>query len=67
MERHLLWIRRHSFHLYGSTEFSGTEDKRSNILTKDVSIALIAQEIPRVLWAVDEGPIRSCVWKPNIY
>lgn len=31
--------------------FSGTEDKRLNIMTKDAPSALIAQEISRVLGA----------------
>ena len=41
VERNLLRITRHPFHLYGSEGISGTEDKRSNILTKDVPVAPI--------------------------
>ena len=52
MERGLLWITRNPFHLYGSETISGTEDKRPNIATKDAPIALIAQEIARVLGAL---------------
>jgi len=48
VERVLLSITRQSFHLYGSGAILGTKDKRSNILIKDVPIALISQEIPRV-------------------
>ena len=35
---------------------SGTEDRRSNILTKDVPIALIAQEVPRIWRSVSQEP-----------
>ena len=45
----MLRIARHSFHFYGSGVISGTEGERANIVTKDSPIALIAQEIPRVL------------------
>ena len=36
--------------------FSGTEDQKSNILTKDAPIALIIQKIPRALGAVSQEP-----------
>ena len=42
---------------------SGTEDKRPNLMTKDVSIALITQEIPRILGAL----FQKLVQRPNIY
>lgn len=35
--------------------FPGTEDKRSNIITKDAPIALTAQEISVVLGACEPG------------
>ena len=79
-----LWIRRSWENLllgyfqtlpYGSAEFSGIEDKISNVLAKDDLIALITQEIPRVLWialkdqleAVDEYQmcIRNTFWSPE--
>lgn len=34
--------------------FLVTEDKRSNMITKDASITLTAQEVPRVLGAVSQ-------------
>ena len=52
VERGLLEITRHLFHLYGSEGVSGTEDKRPNIITKNVPSVLIPQEIPRVWGAV---------------
>ena len=45
------------FHLSGSEVISGTEDKRPNIITKDVPIPLIAQEMSRVWGTVDEDQI----------
>ena len=42
MERSLLWTTGDPFYLYDSEAISGTEDKRSSIMTKD---ALTAQEI----------------------
>ena len=63
VERGLLWITGYPFHLHGSEAFSGTEDKRPNILTKDVPIPLTIQEIPRVLGAVSLEP----QWRPNMY
>ena len=42
MERSLLWTTGDPFHFYDSEAISGTEDKRSSIMTKD---ALTAQEI----------------------
>ena len=38
VERHLLWMTRHLFHLYGSEVFSATEDKRTDSIT-DAPIA----------------------------
>lgn len=35
--------------------FSGTEDKRPNIISKDAPVALIAQEIPRVWGSCEPG------------
>lgn len=49
-----LWIIRYLFHLYGSEAFSGTEDKRPNMITKYTPIALIAQESPRIWGAVSQ-------------
>ena len=34
------------FYLYGSEAFSETEDKRANIIAKDIPLAFMAQEIP---------------------
>ena len=56
VERGLLGITRHPFHLYGSDAFSGAEDKRPDIITKDALIALIGQDIPGVLGAVSQEP-----------
>ena len=42
------------FYLYGSEAFSGTEDKRANIIAKDIPLAFMAQEIPRVWLATFE-------------
>ena len=44
---------KYPFHLYGCEVISRTEDKRPNFITKDASIALIAQKIQRFweLWA----------------
>lgn len=36
------------FHFSGSEVISGTEDKRPNIITKDVHTVLISQDISRV-------------------
>ena len=44
------------FYLYGSEAFSGTEDKRANIIAKDIPLAFMAQEIPRV-WLVTCKPL----------
>ena len=44
----------HPFHFYSSEVISGTEEKRPSIIAKDVPIAFIAQEIPRVLGAVSQ-------------
>ena len=42
------------FYLYGSEAFSETEDKRANIIAKDIPLAFMAQEIPRVWLATCE-------------
>ena len=39
-----------------SEVFSGTEDERPNIMTKDAFIAATAQEIPRLWGAVSQEP-----------
>lgn len=52
VERGLLEKGRHSFYLYGSEGVSASEDKRLNIISKDALIALISQEISRILGAV---------------
>lgn len=44
------------FHLYGSESFSGPEDKRSNIITKDVTFDLISEEVPKDLGALYQEP-----------
>lgn len=44
------------FYLYGSEAFSGTEDKRANIIAKDIPLAFMAQEIPRI-WLVTCKPL----------
>ena len=44
-------ITRHPFHLYDSVVIWGTKHKRPNIIRKDIPIALMAQERPRV-WGV---------------
>ena len=41
-------------HFYGPEGISETEDKRPNVMIKDAPIALIFQEIPKALRAVDE-------------
>ena len=41
--------KRHLFQLYGSEVSSGTEDKRPNIITKNVPIAPIVPKIPGIL------------------
>lgn len=43
---------RHPFQFYGSEAFSGTENRKSNIIAKDTLIAPTAQEILKVreLW-----------------
>ena len=37
-----IWPQRYPIHLYGSDRISGTEDRKPNIMTKEVPIALIA-------------------------
>lgn len=39
----------------GPEVLAGTEDKGSNSITKDASISLITQEVPRELWARNCG------------
>lgn len=51
----LLQITRDPSHFFGSEVISETENKRPNILIKHASIALITQETPRVLEAVNCG------------
>lgn len=51
---------RHPLPLYVSEAILRTEDNRPNVITKDAPIALITQEIPRVLEAVSpEQQIKS--------
>ena len=45
----VLYVMNVPFHLYGSEVIIGTEEKRPTIITKDAPLALINQEIPRVL------------------
>lgn len=54
--------KRHQFHLYVSEGISGTGDKRPNIITENAPIALITQEIPRVL-----GDLCKAGMRPNIH
>lgn len=50
---------------------SGTEDKRPNIITRNVLIILTVQEIPRVLHAMSQKPemktehMRTVFWSPE--
>ena len=63
VEKSLLLITTHPLQVYkGSETFSGTEDKRLNIVNIRCWIALIIQEIPRVLWAL----CQKWGWTPNI-
>ena len=48
------YITGHPFYLYGSEAISGTEDKRPNIMTKDVPFVLIAEEIQSVWGLVNQ-------------
>ena len=43
----------------GSESVSETEGKRPNTMIKDSSIALITQEIPKILGAVSQKPWRK--------
>lgn len=52
METGILWIIKHSLHLYGSEVFLGTKDNRPNTVIKDALTALTSQEISRVWEAV---------------
>lgn len=58
----MLGIRGPPFYLYGSEAISRTEYKRLNIMTKTAPIAVIAQEILRVLGTVSQEP-----WAINKY
>lgn len=63
VEKSLSLITTHPLQVYkGSETFSGTEDKRLNIVNIRCWIALIIQEIPRVLWAL----CQKWGWTPNI-
>lgn len=42
------------FYLYGSEAFSGTEDRGANFIAKDIPLAFMAQEIPRIWLATCE-------------
>ena len=61
MESTLLWITRHSFHLYGSEVIPGSEEERPNIITKDAPSGLGPNEISK-LWARN----CRCGQRPNI-
>ena len=54
VERGLVGGTRDPCHHQGSEVISATEDDRPNVLTKDAPIALITQEIPRVLRAASQ-------------
>ena len=47
-----LWRKGHPLDIYGSGVISGTEDKRPNMMEKDVPITLNTEEIPGVSGAV---------------
>lgn len=57
VERSLLRITSHPLHLQVSAVVGGTEDKRPNIVTKDVPFAPIAQDISRVLGVCEPGTV----------
>lgn len=48
VEKGLLLMTRHPFHLYGSEVIPGSEEERSNIITKDAPSGLGPNEISKL-------------------
>lgn len=61
VDKGLLCIARQPFHLNGSESISRTENKRPN-MTKDASIALTDQEIPRI-----QGAVGQELWMEDVF